>query len=73
MTASDGVATDRSEGGPTIAQGAGLALALLGLINLFNYMDRVLFSVLLEPIKAELGFSDARMGLLGGFKALAAF
>ncbi|WP_298644335.1 MFS transporter [uncultured Tistrella sp.] len=67
MTASDGVATDRSEGGPTIAQGAGLALALLGLINLFNYMDRVLFSVLLEPIKAELGFSDARMGLLGGF------
>lgn len=59
MTASDGIATR-----PTIAQGAGLALALLGLINLFNYMGRVLFSVLLEPIKAELGFSDARMGRL---------
>jgi MFS family permease len=62
MTASDGIATR-----PPIAQGAGLALALLGLINLFNYMDRVLFSVLLEPIKVEMGFSDARMGLLGGF------
>lgn len=50
-----------------VATGAGLALLMLGIINLFNYMDRVLFSVLLEPIKHEMGFSDARMGLLGGF------
>jgi predicted MFS family arabinose efflux permease len=41
-------------------------LVVLSVINLFNFMDRVLFSVLLEPIKADLGLSDGQMGLLGG-------
>jgi predicted MFS family arabinose efflux permease len=42
------------------------ALVVLSVINLFNFMDRVLFSVLLEPIKQDLGLSDGQMGLLGG-------
>ncbi len=42
------------------------ALVVLSVINLFNFMDRVLFSVLLEPIKRDLGLSDSQMGLLGG-------
>jgi predicted MFS family arabinose efflux permease len=41
-------------------------LVVLSVINLFNFMDRVLFSVLLEPIKQDLGLSDGQMGLLGG-------
>jgi glycerophosphoryl diester phosphodiesterase/MFS family permease len=34
-------------------------------INLLNYVDRYVFSALLEPIKHELGFSDTQLGLLG--------
>ncbi len=41
-------------------------LLVLSAINLFNFMDRVLFSVLLEPIKLDLAMSDGQMGLLGG-------
>jgi MFS family permease len=41
-------------------------LVILSLINLFNFMDRVLFSVLLEPIKLELSLTDSQMGLIGG-------
>lgn len=47
-------------------------LIMLGLVNLFNYMDRIVFSMLLELIKDELSLSDSQMGLLGGF-AFAAF
>lgn len=49
-----------------------VVLALLGLVNMFNYMDRMVFSVLLESIKASLELSDAQMGVLGGL-AFAAF
>lgn len=41
-------------------------LVILSLINLFNFMDRVLFSVLLEPIKQDLMLRDSQMGLIGG-------
>ena len=41
-------------------------LVVLSLANMFNFMDRVLFSVLLEPIKQDLGLNDSQMGLLGG-------
>lgn len=41
-------------------------LALFLLANVFNYMDRMLLAVLLEPIKHDLGLSDTQMGLLGG-------
>jgi MFS family permease len=44
-----------------------LVLTVLGGINLVNYMDRVLFSLMVEPVKAELELSDGQMGLLGGF------
>jgi len=43
-----------------------LMLVVLALINLFNFMDRILFSVLLEPIKLDLGLTDSQMGLIGG-------
>ena len=50
-----------------------LIMAVLGSINLVNYMDRVLFSLMVEPVKAELELSDSQMGLLGGFAFAAAY
>jgi predicted MFS family arabinose efflux permease len=41
-------------------------LAVLSLISMWNYVDRIIMSVLLEPIKKEFGASDAQMGLLTG-------
>lgn len=41
-------------------------LVMLGLVSMFNYVDRTVLSVLQEPIKRELGLSDAQLGLLTG-------
>jgi MFS family permease len=42
-------------------------LAILFLICTSNYVDRLILSILVEPIKAEFQASDFEMGLLGGF------
>lgn len=41
-------------------------LVILTLTSLFSVADRLVFSILLEDIKAEFAFSDAELGLLGG-------
>ena len=46
---------------------ANYVLAALGVLSLLNYGDRIVIAVLLEPIKAEFGSSDAQLGLLTGF------
>jgi MFS family permease len=43
-----------------------LFLAALCMVSMWNYADRVIMSVLLEPIKKEFGATDAQMGLLTG-------
>ncbi len=43
------------------------ALVLLTAAAFFNYLDRVIIAVVLEPIKSELGLSDSQMGLVAGF------
>jgi predicted MFS family arabinose efflux permease len=43
------------------------AVGLLAAINMVNYMDRMVLSVLLPHIKADLGLSDTQLGLLTGF------
>jgi predicted MFS family arabinose efflux permease len=48
------------------------ALGVLVVVYTFNFIDRQILSILLEPIKAELGLSDGQLGLLAGF-AFAAF
>ncbi|MBL8772980.1 MAG: MFS transporter [Phenylobacterium sp.] len=58
--------------GPAVSSGAWWALAVLTAVSFFNYMDRMVLAVLLEPIKAELGLSDSQLGLLSGL-AFAAF
>ena len=42
------------------------ALMMLALIYIFNYIDRLLISILIEPIKLEFGVSDTMIGLLSG-------
>ena len=42
-------------------------LGLFFLVNVSNYMDRMVLAVLVEPIRLELGLSDTQIGLLTGF------
>ena len=41
-------------------------LFVLGLVNLFNYVDRHILSVLIRPVQEEFGVSDEWMGVLTG-------
>jgi MFS family permease len=47
-------------------------LSVLVVVYVFNFIDRSILGILLEPIKQELGASDTAMGFLGGI-AFAAF
>lgn len=42
-------------------------LFLLTIVYIFNFIDRQILSILQEPIKRDLGLSDAQLGLLTGF------
>ena len=43
------------------------ALSVLVVVYTFNFIDRQILSILLEPIKHELGLSDTALGMLTGF------
>ena len=43
------------------------ALGVLFVVYVFNFIDRQIVSILQEPIKRDLGLSDAQLGLLSGF------
>lgn len=45
---------------------ARVALLLVFLVGVCNYLDRYAMSVLQVPIKVELGLSDGQLGLLTG-------
>jgi MFS family permease len=44
----------------------GYLVAVLFLVTVFNFTDRQILAILLEPIKRDLGASDSQMGLLTG-------
>lgn len=46
---------------------AGYGLFMLTLVYAFNFVDRQILVILQEPIKVEMGLSDAQLGLLSGF------
>jgi predicted MFS family arabinose efflux permease len=46
---------------------AWVVLFMLMFIYIFNFLDRQLMSILIEPIKDEMGFSNSQMGLMTGF------
>jgi len=65
----DGVVSVKPETAPPAVPSAGtrrLVLVMLGLVSMFNYIDRTVLSILQEPIKRELGLSDAQLGMLTG-------
>ena len=41
-------------------------LGVLVVVYTFNFVDRQILSILLEPIKRDLGLSDTQLGVLGG-------
>jgi predicted MFS family arabinose efflux permease len=41
-------------------------LGLLFVVYVFNFVDRQILAILLEPIKRDLGVSDTAMGFLTG-------
>jgi MFS family permease len=66
-TAPLGAAPAATARAPYTAARSWVFLGVLFLVSMWNYVDRQLMSVLIEPIKAEFGVSDAQMGLLTGF------
>jgi MFS family permease len=44
----------------------GLVLAMLLLVYTFNFLDRQILGILVQPIKADLGLTDTQLGALGG-------
>lgn len=47
--------------------GGKMALAILMLVSVFNYLDRTVISILQVPIKRDLALSDAQLGAMTGF------
>lgn len=43
-----------------------VALGVLVLVYTFNFIDRQIVGILAVPIKADLGLTDAQLGLMGG-------
>jgi len=52
--------------GGSLAVRRNLAFAMLFLVGTINFVDRQLLSVLVEPIRSEMQFSDTQFGLLTG-------
>lgn len=50
---------------PAARRAARYALAILTLINLFNYLDRWVVAAVVESIKKSLHLSDTQLGLVG--------
>ena len=38
------------------------ALGVLAAIYIFNYIDRLLMAILIEPVKSEVGITDTGIG-----------
>src|SRR6476659_7179341 len=49
-----------------VGRAAIVALALLSLLNLTNYFDRLIMTVVAQPVKAAFHLSDTQLGLLTG-------
>ena len=56
--------TGEKQNSPKPVKGAGIALALLLVINLLNYIDRQMLAAVEPPLSAEFGLSEGKAGLL---------
>ncbi len=62
-------AAPRSPEGPAFSLSEGYRRYVLGLlftVYVVNFVDRQIMTILVEPIRAEFGFSDAQLGVLTG-------
>jgi hypothetical protein len=50
----------------TYGRDAGFALFFVSLVSFLNFFDRVLATVIAEPIKGEFSLSDTQLGFLTG-------
>ncbi len=57
----------QSSGGYPSTGYAWYTVAVLTIAYVFSWVDRYILSLLIEPIKADLGLSDTQIGLLLGF------
>ena len=55
------------KGAELSARVTGYGLFMLTMVYAFNFVDRQILVILQEPIKLEMGLSDAQLGLLSGF------
>jgi predicted MFS family arabinose efflux permease len=60
------VAARSSAPAAATARYANYVLGLLFVVYVFNFVDRQILSLLLDPIKADLGVSDSALGFLTG-------
>ncbi len=51
---------------PAPARSPGLVLGLLLFAYILNFLDRQILGILAQPIKADLGLTDAQFGAVGG-------
>lgn len=51
---------------PAAKVGVAYALVVLAAVTLLNQLDRLVLSVVAEPLRLELGLSDTQLGLLSG-------
>jgi predicted MFS family arabinose efflux permease len=61
--------TDTAAPAPATPQGTRYPYVVLGMLLLvytFNFLDRQILGILVQPIKGELGLTDTQLGLLGG-------
>ncbi len=63
---SDSTARQPGPGAQPVSAAGWVALGVLLLVYTINFMDRQLFAVLQEQIRADLGLEDWQLGLLGG-------
>ena len=59
--------TDASSASPRSGFVASWTLALLLFANIFNYADRALLGIVVEPIRKELLLSDTQISIISGF------
>lgn len=60
-------AAPNEEGPPRSGLVAAYGLTLLFLANMFNYADRALLGIVVEPIRKELMLNDTQISIISGF------
>ncbi len=59
--------TSTADARPVSSGYANYVLGVLFVVYVFNFVDRQVLSILIQPIQDDLGVSDTLMGLLAGF------